>query len=322
MTGSTGRAGRWRALVPCVLLLTACTPAISGTPQEQNVSVPLAPYVYVGAGTLGLMEAVRDTPARRFTLAFVLADQGRCAPTWGEGRSVRDPALLAEIAEVRDAGGSVSIATGGASGTYLESSCATAPELANAYGDVLTATGADTLDVDIEKDVSADLVADALTLLDEDREVAITITLGVASASEGLDTPASALLQALAGHGADVTVNAMVMNFPEAGTRQESLLGAAEAVTGQIERLWPGGGRGEAYRRLGLTLMAGRDDTGELTTLADARAVRTFARNHAIGSLGLWSLARDNGDCPDDPTARDDCSGISQNPFDFTRSLS
>src|SRR5438067_11398507 len=104
----------------------------------------------------------------------------------------------------------------------------------------------------------------------------------------------------------------MIMNFPPPGPWRAALIGAAETVTGQISGIWPQGGRDGAYHRLGLTMMAGRNDTGDITTLDDARAIRQYAGAHHIAFVGLWSLARDNGHCPGQPTATDECSGVAQ----------
>lgn len=305
----------WRALGAGVCLaLAACAPdSGSGTP------VSFAPYVAIGLGDPGLVAAVSATPARRFVLAFVLAGQGRCRPVWGAGRAVTDPALLADIAAVRAAGGSVTVASGGASGTYLENTCTSADELAGAYRSALSATGADRLDVDVEAAVPVQVVADALTLVR--RDAGVTVTVGVTGAARGLTPAATALLHALASRGTDVTVNAMLMNFPARGDWQTALLAAADTVAGQIAQVWPDGGQHGAYRRLGLTLMAGRNDTGAVTTVADAQAVRDYAQAHHIAFVGLWSLGRDNGTCPGRTAASPDCSGLDQDPYAFTRSL-
>ncbi|WP_197321574.1 hypothetical protein [Saccharomonospora sp. NB11] len=77
----------------------------------------------------------------------------------------------------------------------------------------------------------------------------------------------------------------------------------------------------DAYARLGLTYMAGRNDTGSVTTLADARALRELAASRSLGFLGFWSLARDNGSCPGRTTPSARCSGLAQHSYAFTRSL-
>jgi len=303
----------------CLFVLPACTRP--GTRDGAAVEVPFAPYVDVTYPHPELVTAAEHSPARRFVLSFALANQGRCEPAWGGFLPVDHPTLLEEIRALRNAGGSVTVATGGALGSYLENVCATADELAGAYRKALTVTGADELDVDVETRIPVDRVADALSALRSDPGIDIRITVAVQSAERGLAPATVTLLSALAERGTEVTVNAMIMNFAVGGSWRESMIDAAETVTDQISDIWPEGGRPGAYRRLGLTLMAGRNDTGVITTLDDARAVTAYARAHRIGFLGFWSLARDNGGCPSSPTARNDCSGIGQDAYAFTRSL-
>lgn len=320
-------------IVLCALALSACTPAdprpatVEPTPAEPTTEpVPaepilFTPYVDVTAVHPPLADAMAAIPARRFVLAFALASGSRCEPAWGGTLKIGNSALLADIAAVRGAGGEVTVATGGAKGSYLENTCATAAELAAAYRTTLSVTGADRLEVDVEAGIPVAVVADAMATVHSELGVSLTVTAIVEDARRGLARSSISLLAALAEREIDVTVNAMVMNFPDEGDWRKSLLDAAESVTDQIEEIWSQG-RQDAYRRLGLTLMAGRNDTGVVTTLDDARAVGDYARAHRIGFLGLWSLSRDNGSCPGLAEASPVCSGVSQVDYEFTRSAS
>lgn len=303
------------------MLIAGCSTS-GGEPAAGPAEIEFAPYVDVTSPHPGLASALAESPARRFVLAFALARESRCVPAWGGHVALDDAALRADIHAVRAAGGEVTVATGGAVGTYLENTCATADELAGAYRAALLATGADRLDVDVEADIEVGKVADALATVQRELGVGVTVTVVVNGAEEGLAPANLPLLRALAERGLDVLVNAMVMNFPAGESWRDSVLRAAETVAGQLGTVWPSGGERAAYRRLGLTLMAGRNDTGPVTTLADAQAVREFAETRRIGFLGFWSLARDNGNCPGRAEARNDCSGIAQAPYDFIRSLS
>jgi chitinase len=55
------------------------------------------------------------------------------------------------------------------------------------------------------------------------------------------------------------------------------------------------------------------------TTPEDAQAVVEDARGNGYGGVGFWALARDNGSCPGTEDETDDCSGIEQEPWAFTR---
>ena len=74
---------------------------------------------------------------------------------------------------------------------------------------------------------------------------------------------------------------------------------------------------------MGITLMPGIDDypkKTEVTTVADAQAVETFAATKGMNTLSIWAIQRDNGGCPGNGGAND-CSGIAQNTWDFSHVL-
>jgi chitinase len=326
-------ASRLTRITFCALLLCACSPAakqpepvrspVVVEPSPATEQVPFAPYVDVTATHPSFASVMAATPVRRFVLSFAVATGSACRPSWGGEKPLNDPVLIEEIAAARGAGAGMTAATGGAVGTYLENSCATAAELATAYREVLSATGADRLEVDIETEIPVALVADALTSVHEDLRIPVTITAVVEGAEQGITKSAMSLLEALAERGTnDVTVNAMLMNFPDGGDWRSALLDAAASVADQIGEVWPEGGRPGVYHRLGLTIMVGRNDTGVVTTLEDAREVGDYARTHQIGFIGFWSLARDNGGCPEMTAASATCSGVSQDAYAFTRSVS
>jgi chitinase len=327
------KASRAAPLAFCALLLCACSAEgpgattesalVAAEPSVVSAPVPFAPYVDVTATHPSFASVMAVTSTRRFVLSFALATGSQCQPSWGGKKAINDPALLQDIATARAGGGAITVATGGATGTYLENTCTTAPALAAAYRAVLTATGADRLEVDVETKIPIPLVADALASVQEDTKIPVTITAVVDDADQGISESAMSLLDALAERGTDdVTVNAMLMNFPDGGNWRDALIGAADSVADQIAEVWPDGGRSAVYHRMGLTIMPGRNDTGVVTTLEDARAVGDYAHVHQIGFIGLWSLARDNGGCPERTEASAACSGVTQDAYAFTRAVS
>lgn len=300
------------------LLVGGCT---SPPPSSSTVSTPpaAAPYVDVTGAHPDLAAAADATGTREFVLAFVLATDGRCEPSWGGVTPLGDPGLRAESTNLRDRGVALTVASGGAQGQYLEQVCASADELADAYGEALDSVGATRLDLDIEADVDADRVVAAVRELQDRRDVPVTLTLRVADQSTGLEPSAVDLVRRAVDAGADVTVNAMVMNFPPDGPWGEAMVQAAEASAAQLGLL--GWSEQDRYHRLGLTVMIGRNDLGMVTTLDDAEMVRAFADERGVGRLSHWSLARDNGGCPDLAQASPNCSGVAQSPFEFTNIL-
>ena len=311
----TGLLGVGAALL--LVISAAC-----GSASSASAAVPFAAYVEIAADHPNLVAVQKSSGQQRYTLSFLLARGARCTPAWDGAVALRDPGVRGEISGLLAAGGHVGVAFGGEQGAYLENVCPTAAQLAAAYAAALDVTGADRLDLDVEQPVPADRVAAALVLLSRQHAVPITVTLPVGDAGQGLNEPDLALLRALAAAGVSVTVNAMLLDFSYDGPWRSGLTATADAVARQLTTIGSGTSLPEAYHRLGLTLMAGRDDQGALTTLDDARAIRGYATEHGLASLGLWSLTRDNGQCPGQVGARDDCSGIAQRPYEFAAVLS
>ena len=185
--------------VVAALGLTACasTASTSAPPTaaetdsasattEAAADVSTAAYVDVTTAHDSLAQVAGASGLRGVVLAFVLADSGACAPSWGGSATVDDSALAVQLADLRAAGGSVTVASGGASGEYLENACSDADSLAAAYARVLDANGSDHLEVDVEQAIPTATVIDALARLQHERGTAITLTLPVASATQGL----------------------------------------------------------------------------------------------------------------------------------------
>jgi chitinase len=314
--------------VAAALALTACA-STDATPTATPTAGPVgaapaevssAAYVDVTTAHDPLAQIADETGLQEVVLAFVLADSGECRPSWGGLTAVDDPALATEVADLRATGATVTVASGGASGDYLENACADAGSLAAAYAQVLDATGSEHLDVDVEQSVPTDTVLDALAQLRDERGTAITLTLPVAEAEQGLTDDAVALVQAAADRGLDVSVNAMTMNFPYSGSWAGAMTTATDRVAAQLAEVWQADD-GTVRSRLGLTFMAGRNDTGPVTTLDDAATLADYAASGGVGSIAFWSLARDNGSCAGDPTAQPTCSGVEQDAYAFTRAL-
>jgi chitinase len=317
--------------IVAALALTACassTPvptsastASSSSAQSATTEVSSAAYVDVTTAHDPLARIAEETGLREVVLGFVLADDGECRPSWGGLTAVDDAVLATELTDLRATGATVTVASGGASGDYLENACGDAEALAAAYGQALDATGSERLDVDVEREVAADTVLDALALLRDERGTAITLTLPVAGAEKGLTDDAVALVAAAADRGLDVSVNAMTMNFPYSGSWAGAMMAAADRVAGQLAEVWPQLDDAAVRSRLGLTFMAGRNDTGPVTALDDATTLAQYAASGGVASLAFWSLARDNGGCPDDSIAQPTCSGIAQDDYAFARAV-
>ncbi|MYS83395.1 glycoside hydrolase family 18 protein [Embleya scabrispora] len=342
-TATPTPAGTGRVGAP---VTTSPAPTASGSgggsaPRSGTVE-HIAPYLDMTlAGPLDPTRAGSAGGVRERTLAYVV-DGGGCRPMWGGVTRLDDPAITGRIAALRDAGGTIRVAFGGAGGTDLAASCGTPEELAAVYRQVLTATGATGMDLDIEGRslVRPDVVQRrnaALYLLQEGARVAgravdIGYSLPV-DPLQGLGEEAKALLRDAVAQRVEVSyVNVKALNYGAAvAPRPQGRMGqfasdAAHAVQGQIREVWPHLSEEQAWRRVSVTVMIGRNDVaGEVFTLDDARRFAEFARTVHLGRVAWWSVARDRP-CPDgagaeagaDPT----CSGIAQDADAFLRILS
>jgi chitinase len=318
-----GRPALLALLALPALLLAACGSAPTageGTPGDPGAPASgtrLLPYVDASLVPSPLPAMADASGVSDAVLGFVLAGGG-CTPSWGGTQPVTAPAVVAAARDLTDRGGAVAVATGGASGTYLESVCPDAASLAQAYGEALDAVGSTDLVVDVEEDVPVATVVEALRTVQDERHATVTLTLKVDDAERGLTEPAVDLVRAADAAGVGARVDAMIMNFPYTGSWADAMTGATDTVLTQLRQVRPGADESAVAARTGAVFMLGRTDLGAVTTLDDASAVVRHARERGLGTVGFWSVGRDNGSCPDRPTASFDCSGIAQSPFAFT----
>ena len=315
------------AASPAASTTTASAPVRRGprAPDGPLPTVRVAPYVDLTTPPLPDLGALAAASGQRdVVLAFVLAG-ATCAPTWGGTTPVDDPAVRRAVAALRARGGTTTVSSGGAVGTYLETRCPDARSLANAYARALDAVGTDHLDVDVETDtgraVSVARIGDALALLQRERGTKVTLTVQVQDAATGMTATARELVRAVSDRGVVARVNLMVMNFGASGSWSRAMLDAAAASTRTLQAMWPGTDPADVAARVGMTIMLGRNDTDATTIPADARAVVAGAQDAGYGFVGAWSMLRDNGDCAGTADEQDDCSGIDQGRWDFIHAL-
>jgi chitinase len=166
--------------------------------------------------------------------------------------------------------------------------------------------------------VTVETVAGALAALQKARGTAITVTLPVEGITAGLADPGIELLQAVEDTGAEVTVNAMTMNFDAAGGGWgRAMTTAAEAVKDDLDSIWTEKSDAELYEMLGVTPMIGANNSGGTTKSADATYLLDWAAGKDLGFVRFWSVNRDNGNCTDGSVASN-CSGISQTTYQLT----
>jgi hypothetical protein len=230
--------------------------------------------------------------------------------------------MLSLVNGVRAAGGDVVISFGGAAGSELAQGCSTPAALQAAYQAVIARYHANKLDFDIEGPATTDTAsinrrsAALRALAAANPGLQISLTLPVLPTGL-IDTGVNILNSAAANQTPVSIVNIMAMDYGSAfppNAMATNAINAANATIGQIRAAGLGA-------RLGVTVMIGSNDVQpELFTLADANTLLSFAQgNTNIALLSIWSVARDNGSCPNAGFASPVCSGIAQDPFAFSR---
>ncbi|MBQ0826454.1 ricin-type beta-trefoil lectin domain protein [Streptomyces tagetis] len=309
------------------LQIWSCTGAAN---QKWNAPAPdgpgggapmaVAPYLYNGWGSPPSPTTVTNaTGVTWYTLAFVLSN-GYCNPQWDGSRPLTGGVDQQTVTTVRANGGDVIPSFGGWSGNKLESSCASAGELAAAYQKVINAYGLKAIDIDIEaaaydSPAVQQRTVDALkTVKANNPGIKVYVTFGT-----GQNGPDTSLINRAAAAG--LTVDAwtiMPFNFGGNGQNMGTLTTrAAEGLKTAVKNAY-GYGDDQAYRHMGISSMNGVTDVGEVITVADFRTILAYAQQHHLARLTFWSVNRDR---PCSGGGADTCSGVSQQPWDFTRVL-
>ncbi|WP_063753062.1 hypothetical protein [Streptomyces resistomycificus] len=276
---------------------SATTGQSSAAPAEEPASTTsYAPYL--SATTASGLDS-NGSPAT-YNLAFVISDGDGCTPTWNGTHAIGDASVKSRVARLKEAGATVRVSFGGASGEELAATCESASELAEAYGRALDAAGSAQADFDIEGDEltdsdSVDLRSAAIARLQKERTgLSVSFTLPVMPS--GLDDDGLALLGSA---------------NKAAHTQLADVFGLSSSA---------------AWRGMALTSMIGVNDVeGETFTLSDAAQVRAFAEEKEIAWVSMWSTARDQ-QCEEGTSGEDDpatdCSGVEQGSGAFAKAFS
>ncbi|MGW9453423.1 ricin-type beta-trefoil lectin domain protein [Streptomyces sp. NPDC055632] len=295
-------------------------PAPGGTGPVPGGNMAVAPYLYNGWGSPPSPTTVMNaTGVKWFTLAFVLSN-GYCNPQWDGNRPLTGGVDQQTVNTVRAAGGDVIPSFGGWSGNKLESSCSSAGELASAYQKVINAYGLKAIDIDIEaaaydSPTVQQRTVDALKIIKANNSgLKVYITFGT-----GQNGPDTSLINRAAAAGLTVdSWTIMPFNFGGNGQNMGTLtVRAAEGLKSAVKNAY-GYSDDQAYRHTGISSMNGVTDVGETITQNDFRTILAYAQQRHLARLTFWSVNRDR---PCTGGGADTCSGIAQQPWDFTKIL-
>ena len=285
-----------------------------------DATTQYAPYFYTwgwGSPAYAFSSLVemkaRGGPAA-VTLGFVLSSGG-CST------STDIQAHLDDVHAYVAAGGHVKASFGGATGTYLESACASAGELAAALGRFVDDTGVTDLDFDLEQAARSSnpalnaMRAAALKQLQDAKHVRVGFTLPVAPG--GLLPDSLAIVQAAVTDGVQISVvNGMTMDYGDGTDLGTTPIRSIDSLALQLHGLLPSLTLDQAYRLVGATAMIGKNDDEETFSLANAATLVGYARQKQLALLSFWAIQRDQPCAPG--ATLDLCSRVNTAAFQFS----
>ena len=311
------------AFAAAALALTAAQVALATPSQAASPGVAVAPYEYLGWGDPQEPTSVMsETGVKWLTLAFMLSDGG-CTPKWDGSRALTGGSDQSAIDAIRSAGGDIVVSFGGWSGNKLGEHCSSAADLAGAYQAVIDAYQLKAIDIDIESTEMSDAtvrqrVIDALKIVKTDNPgIKTYVTMG--STPTGPDSDGTDLINKGAAAGLD-NDGWVIMPFDfggHSGSMGDVTKTAADGLKNTVQSAY-GYGDADAYSHIGISSMNGvTDETDETVTTDDFSAILSYAQSHNLARLTFWAVNRDRP-C-DSGGAGDSCSGVSQDPYAFTK---
>jgi chitinase len=282
------------------------------------------PYLYLGWGNPpNAVDLMQETGLTQLTMAFILSDGG-CSPAWDGSRPLAGGQDEQTIKAVQAAGGDITPSIGGWSGSKLGEVCSSAAELAGAYQKVIDAYGLKSIDVDIEStefesEAARQRVVDALKIV-KDGNAGIKVYLTFGTTTQGPNANGKDLIQKGAAAGLDVD-GWTVMPFDFGDGTTDLAAATRSAVDGLAQTVGAAYGisTDEAYRKSGFSSMNGVTDVqGESVSPADFRSMVDYAKEHHLARVSFWSVNRDR---PCTGGGADSCSGVDQQPWEFSKTL-
>jgi chitinase len=301
----------------------ASTPPDGSTPQTTDYAPYFPTWVWGGTGYAftSLVDLHQKSGIEEVTLAFVLSGGG-CKADQGIEQNIAD--VKAFVA----AGGHVKASFGGADGTYVESQCGTAAELATAIEGFVDATGITDLDFDIEQDpVLTDAVnakrGAALKIVQDAKHIQVAFTLAANPHQQGggggLTSQGISVVKNAVDAGVKVShVNLMTMDYGDsfAGSPLAPVaIGSLQDANAELMSIVPGLTAEGAWRMLGVIPMIGKNDDSEVFSLDDAKTLAAFAKQNHLGLVSFWSIDRDQV-CPSGADYNT-CSTVDSKNFAF-----
>jgi alpha-galactosidase len=298
---------------------------IAATPVTTGCASRVAPYLYLSWGSpQDPVQVMQATGLSCFTIAFILSGSS-CQPLWGSTDSLSTSAEAKAIASIRAAGGDAIASSGGSTSSIsLEVKCSSASALAAAYNTVIATYSLKAFDIDLEGSALStysvqDKVLQALKLV-KAANPSTQLIMTIPSGQYGLHSDGRRLLTQAASTNAPVDIwSIMPFDFGNSSTNMASATtSASEALHASLKSAYPGRTDATLYAMQGISTMNGITDSNEIVSLDTAATIQQYAAVHGLGRLTFWALNRDRP-CQSGLTAGNSCSGIAQQPLDFTK---
>ena len=332
--GGPGSGQPWTSNGSCVPPTPTPTPKPTPTPTPLPPGARIfAPYIDMSLTADEQIETIQQQSGlQAFTLAFIVATGNGCSMGWGGvgGALPTDTlpngtTIQSHVSTLQAAGVQMIVSFGGANGSDISSSCTSASQLQAAYQQVINQYHVKMLDFDIEGGAVSNQAA--LTLRDQalkglkaaNAGLVISYTLPVLPTGL-IASGVNVLTTAKADGFTPDIINVMAMDYGSAVDNNGQMgLDATQAAQNTRNQVTSAG----LSSNIGVTTMIGINDTNtEIFQLTDANTLLNFtSTNTYITRLAIWSVARDNGGCPNQGFASPTCSGITQTNFQFSKTF-
>ena len=337
------RRSRARFAASAMLLVMAATVGASPGTALAATALPAhvyAPYFETWTSD-SLTTVFQQSGVKHYTLAFLeTTSKSSCALGWNGSRTdtVASHKYASDIATIRAAGGDVIPSLGGWSadqgGTEIGDSCKSVANILAAYQELVSVYDVSRIDMDIE----GRSLTNTAGITRRNQAIAqlqawasqqgrpLTISYTLPTSASGLEASGFAVLQDAVQNGVRIDlVQPMVFDYYDRTTTDmgSAAITALQGLHAQLHTLLPAKTDPQLWAMEGATIMNGIDDypkKTEVTTLAHAQQLYNFAVANKLGSLSMWAIQRDNGNCPGVGGAND-CSGIAQSTWAFSAIL-
>jgi chitinase len=330
---------RWKLILPVlVAALTAVTgvayAATGSTTAASRTATPAAlgsnwyasaPYLMpLDNNPPSATDVMAATGQKAFQLAFILANGSSCSPAWdGTAPVSSDTTVAGVINSIRNAGGDVSVSTGGYNGTKLGQVCGSASATAAAYQQVISKYSLHAIDLDLEEPEYENSAAIANELgaaqILQQNNSGLYISITMPGTTSGTGWFGQQLLNEAKTLGFTPN-NFSIMPFDGGFNGASSQTSALDQFHSLLESTF-GWDSGTAFAHEGFSGMNGRSDSGEYFYQADFQTVLNYAESNHLARFTYWSVNRDRQCSPPDNNGSTSgvCSSVAQGAWDFTK---